>query len=88
MNCRNESVCPLSGDPAETDGQPSDDCPDGGSSGGIYPFSLVMCLRVLQLVCGGMAMVTGSAGLIEKQDALYLAVSVTAGFATVLAVGV
>jgi hypothetical protein len=47
-----------------------------------------MCLRVLQLVCGGMAMVTGSAGLIEKQDALYLAVSVTAGFATVLAVGV
>ncbi|XP_021918532.1 uncharacterized protein LOC110829272 isoform X2 [Zootermopsis nevadensis] len=87
MSCRKESLCPLSSDLTATDRRTSDDFATNGSGVGVYPFALVLRLRVLQVVCGISALVMGTVALIEERGELNLAVAVPAGCATVLAAG-
>ncbi|XP_069674860.1 uncharacterized protein [Periplaneta americana] len=88
MSYRKESVCPLSSEITVTDTRTSDDHPNngaGGSGAGVYPFAVVLRLRVLQVVCGISALVMGTVAFIEERGELNLALAVPAGCATVLA---
>ncbi|PNF41452.1 hypothetical protein B7P43_G13391 [Cryptotermes secundus] len=84
MSFRKESVCPLSTENTVTD-RTSDGYPTGSSGTGVYPFALVLRLRVLQVVCGISALVMGAVAFIEERGDLNLAFAVPAGCATVLA---
>jgi hypothetical protein len=88
MSCRKEPLCPLSTDNTVTDRRTSDGYPTGSSGTGVYPFALVLRLRVLQVVCGISALVMGTVAFIEERGDLNLAFAVPAGCATVLAAGV
>ncbi|BES89011.1 Hypothetical protein NTJ_01819 [Nesidiocoris tenuis] len=55
----------------------------------LYPFSRVLRLRVLQIVCGISILVMGAVGAIEERgDPTNLALGVPAGVLTVLAAGI
>ncbi|KAL1124518.1 hypothetical protein AAG570_001144 [Ranatra chinensis] len=55
---------------------------------GLYPYSKVLRLRVLQIVCGISVLVMGAVACIEeKGNMTNLALGMPAGFVTVLAAG-
>ncbi|PSN30183.1 hypothetical protein C0J52_28129 [Blattella germanica] len=86
MNYRKESVCPLSNEITVTsDDYPCNATPNDGA--GVYPFAVVLRLRVLQVVCGISALVMGTVAFIEERGQLNLAMAFPAGCATVLAAG-
>ena len=90
MNYRKESVCPLSNEITVTDTRTSDEAGNnvaGSCGAGVYPFAVVLRLRVLQVVCGISALVMGTVAFIEERGDLNLAMAVPAGCATVLAAG-
>ncbi|PSN34976.1 hypothetical protein C0J52_26386 [Blattella germanica] len=87
MNYRKESVCPLSNEITVTsDDYPCNATPNDGA--GVYPFAVVLRLRVLQVVCGISALVMGTVAFIEERGQLNLAMAFPAGCATVLAAAV
>ncbi|KAJ9577351.1 hypothetical protein L9F63_006095 [Diploptera punctata] len=91
MSYRKESVCPLPSEITVTDTRTSDELGNnvaGGCGVGVYPFAVVLRLRVLQVVCGISALVMGTVAFIEERGDLNLAMAVPAGCATVLAAAV
>jgi hypothetical protein len=87
MSYRKESVCPLSSDMTVTERRTSEERPTSDTRHDVYPFALVLRLRVLQVVCGISALVMGTVAFIEERGKLNLALAVPAGCATVLAAG-
>ncbi|KAL1452417.1 hypothetical protein WDU94_006651 [Cyamophila willieti] len=53
--------------------------------GKIYPFAVVLRLRVLQIVCGISALVMGTVAFIEERGQINLGVGILAGLSTVVA---
>jgi hypothetical protein len=86
MSSRKESVCPLSTDNTVMD-RMSDGYPTGSSGAAVYPFVLVLRLRVLQVMCGMSALVVGTIAFIEERGDFNLAMAIPAGGATILAAG-
>ncbi|XP_024084479.1 uncharacterized protein LOC112127581 isoform X2 [Cimex lectularius] len=53
----------------------------------IYPFALVLRLRVLQIVCGITSLIMGTVALIEVRGEINLGLGMPAGVVTVIAAG-
>ncbi|XP_063230476.1 uncharacterized protein LOC134535335 [Bacillus rossius redtenbacheri] len=87
MNHHRDSETPLASDHATTCTLP-EDCGDAALLGRVYPFALVLRLRVLQVVCGISGAVMGTVAAIEERGDVNLGLGVPAGCATVLAAAV